>query len=146
MPSRSIWGRPPNPRPGRRWPTWLPVALLVLLGAIVFNPAIRAPLFLDDYFQTSMIEGTYPVARSPFELYDFVGDADRAVLMERGLLPWWSHPRITVRFFRPLSSALLYADHRLFGLHPLLFHLHSFAWWVVAALGARALFRRAFPA
>ena len=110
---------------------------------MIFTPAIRAPLFLDDYFQTSMIEGTYPVARSPFDLYNFVGDADRKILLDRGLLPWWSHPRITVRFFRPLSSALLYADHRLFGLHPLLFHLHSFLWWAVAALGARALYRRA---
>jgi hypothetical protein len=131
-----------SPREARRWPAWLPVAAILLAGVIVFFPALTAPLVLDDYFQTSMIEGTYPVARSPFDLYDFVGDADRAILLDRGLLPWWSHPQITVRFFRPLSSVLLYADHRLFGLRPFLFHLHSFAWWTVAALGARALYRR----
>jgi hypothetical protein len=116
-----------------------------MAGAIVFLPAIRAPLFLDDYFQTSMVEGAYPVPRSPFDLYNFVGDEDRAILMDRGLLPWWSHPKITVRFLRPLSSALIYFDHRVLGNRPLLSHLHSFAWWALAAFGARALYRRAIP-
>jgi hypothetical protein len=132
---------PPESLPRRR-PTWLPAVLVVLAGAIVFLPALRSPLFLDDYFQTSMVEGTYPSPRSPFDLYDFVGDADRAVLMDRGLLPWWSHPRITVRFLRPLSSALIYADHRILGNVPLLSHLHSFAWWAAAVLGAMALYKK----
>ncbi len=130
--------------PPRRWPAWLPVALILLAGAVLFLPALRCPLFLDDYFQTSMVEGTYPAPRGPFDLYDFVGDADRATLLDRGLLPWWSHPHITVRFLRPLSSALIYfVDHRLLGNRPLLSHLHSFAWWAAAALAARAVYRRA---
>ncbi len=119
--------------------------LVVVAGAVVFLPAILSPPFLDDYFQTSMVDGTYPSPRSPFNLYDFVGDADRALLEDRGLLPWWSHPRITVRFLRPLSSALIYADHRLLGDHALVSHLHSFAWWAAAAVAALALYRRALP-
>jgi len=126
---------------GRRG--WLPAILLIVAGALVFSPAIRAPLLLDDYFQTAMIEGTYPSPRSPFNLYDFVGNEDRALLLDRGLLPWWSHPRITVRFMRPLSSVLLYAERKLFGSRPLPSHLHSFAWWAAAALAALALYRRA---
>src|SRR5690606_4480258 len=42
-----------------------------------------------------------------------------------------------------LSSALLYADHRLFGGAPLPMHLHSFAWWVACVVGARARYREA---
>jgi hypothetical protein len=130
----------------RTRPAWLPVALLLLAGAVVFLPAIRSPLFLDDYFQTAMIEGTYPVPRRAWDLYSFVGDADRATLMDRGMLPWWSHPHLTVRFLRPLSSVLLYADRKVLGNHPLLSHLHSFAWWALAALAARALYRRVLGA
>lgn len=128
--------------PSRRWPAWLPVALLVLAGLVVFLPAVRAPRYLDDYFQTSMIEGTFPSPRKAWDLYNLCGDADRPLLIDRGLLPWWSHPRLAVRFLRPLSSVLLFANHRIFGNRPLLFHLHSFAWWVAAVLAARALFRR----
>ncbi len=56
--------------PRRRWPTWLPTLLHLVAGLVVFSPAIRAPFHLDDYFQTSMIEGTFPAPRSPFELYN----------------------------------------------------------------------------
>ena len=129
--------------PSRRWPTWIPSILLLVAGLVVFFPAIRAPLHLDDYFQTSMIEGTYPAPRSPFDLYNFCGDADREILLERGLLPWWSDPHLTIRFLRPLSSVLLFADHRLLGNHALVSHIHSFMWWCAAVFAARALYRRA---
>lgn len=122
----------------------LALGLLFLVGALVFLPALRSPFLLDDYLHASMIDGTFPAPRGPFDLYNFVNDADRAVLIDRGMLPWWSHPRLVIRFFRPLSSALLWADHRLFGNSPLPLHLHSFLWWTAAVLAARSLFKRCF--
>jgi hypothetical protein len=122
--------------------SWLLVTLA--LGAVLFSPAVRAPLFLDDYLQGAMVEGTFPAPRGPFDLYDFVDDASRAPLTERGLLPWWTHPKLTIRFFRPLSSALLWIDHSVFGHSALPMHLHSIAWWVAAVIAARVLFRRVF--
>src|SRR6185436_13697631 len=94
-----------------RW--WLP--FLFVAGIAVYFPCLRSPFLLDDYLHASMIDGTFPAPRGPFDLYDFVNDADRPVLTERGMLPWWSHPDLTVRFFRPLPSALLWADHKLLG-------------------------------
>lgn len=108
----------------------------------MFSPAIRSPLWLDDYTQAAMVEGTFPVHRGPTGLYDFVGDDDRQALLDRGVLPWWTNPTLKVRFFRPLSSALLYAEHRVFSHAPLPMHLSSFAWWIAAVLAARSLFRR----
>lgn len=125
--------------------TRLALVLVLLCGAALFSPAIFAPLFLDDHLQGAMVEGTFPVARSPFDLYAFVDDTDRAALTSRGLLPWWTEPHLKIRFFRPLSSALLWADHRLLSHEPLPMHLHSLAWWVAAVLAARALFRRLLP-
>ncbi|MBX3187987.1 MAG: hypothetical protein KF819_13270 [Labilithrix sp.] len=134
---------PPGSRAFWRHPR-APLLLVFALGVVLFFPAIRAPLFLDDYLQGAMVEGTFPVARGPFDLYDFVDDASRTPLTERGLLPWWSHPKLTIRFFRPLSSALLWMDHRAFGHGALPMHLHSFAWWIAAVLAARTLFRDVF--
>src|SRR6185437_1081486 len=122
--------------------------LLFLVGAIVFAPSLRSAYLLDDYLHASMIAGAYPAPRGPFDLYNFVTDADRAVLLDRGMLPWWSDPRLTIRFFRPLSSGLVYAEHRALGplagerVGRLLMHLHSFAWWAALVLAANALFRR----
>jgi hypothetical protein len=132
----------PGPLAGRR--AGVALGLLFLVGALVFLPALRSPFLLDDYLHASMIDGTFPAPRGPFDLYNFVNDADRAVLIERGMLPWWSHPRLVIRFFRPLSSALLWADHRLLGNAPFPLHVHSFAWWAAATVAARELFRRHF--
>jgi hypothetical protein len=126
----------------RRGQTAVVVALLLLAGTLAHLPALRSPPLLDDYMHVSMIEGTFCGRRGPFDLYDFVNEADRSVLLERGLLPWWSHPRLTIRFFRPLASALRWTEQRAFGSKHLLFHLHSLAWWAAAVVAAFLLYRR----
>lgn len=131
--------------PENRRRRWIFLVLLLFAGVFVYLPAIRAQYLIDDYLHASMVDGTYPAPRGPFDLYDFVNDADRTVLAERGMLPWWSHPRLKIRFFRPLPSALRWADQRIFGRAPLLPHLHSMLWWVAAVLAARSLFRRFLP-
>jgi hypothetical protein len=117
---------------------------LVIVGILVFLPAIRSPLLFDDYIHRSMANGTFPAPRGPFDFYDFVNGHDRALLLERGIVPWWTDPSLEIRFFRPLSSLLLYGDHRTFASAPLVLHVHSFLWWVLAVLGVRALFVRYF--
>lgn len=132
-----------NPAPNQR--RWIFLALLLLLGVVVYLPALRADYLLDDYLHAAMIDGTYPVRRSPLDLYNFISDVDREVLSARGLLPWWTHPELTIRFFRPLPSLLLWADHRLLGRGPVLLHLHSMLWWVAVVLAARSLLHRLLP-
>jgi hypothetical protein len=45
---------------------------------------------------------------------------------------------------RPLSSALLWIDHRVFSHSPLPMHLHSLVWWVAAVLAVRVLYKQFF--
>ncbi len=116
--------------------------LILVIGFFVHLPSLRCRYLLDDGIHASMVHGNYPVPRGPFDLYDFVGDADRDVLFERGMLPWWSDPHLTIRFFRPLSSALLWSEHKLLGDDPIPLHAVSFLWWIAAVAGARALFTR----
>ncbi len=117
---------------------------VLMIGILAFFPAILSPFVLDDYLHTAMVNGTFPGHRSPFQLYDFVNDAERGALIDRGILPWWSHPQLTIRFFRPLSSAMLWVNHKLLGGHHVLQHLPSVAWWIVAVYAANRLFRRLF--
>jgi hypothetical protein len=119
---------------------WLYV--LFAVGTLTFLPALLSPLVLDDYLHSAMVRGLFPAPRGPLDLYDFASDADRQILIDRGILPWWTHPQFTIRFFRPLSSLLLWADHRAFTGHPLFLHLPSFLYWAAAVLGAWRLFRR----
>jgi hypothetical protein len=123
----------------------LALAGILLLGALVFLPSLRSEFLLDDYLHASMIDGTFPVHRGPLDLYDFVDDTERATLIDRGMLPWWAHPQLRIRFLRPLPSLLRWAEQHAFGSSALLPHLHSMLWWAAAVLVARRLFRRLLP-
>jgi hypothetical protein len=120
--------------------------VLVALAVAVRLPALAAPFLFDDYAQLAMAEGTYPSPRGPLDFYAFIDEGSRAPLVEQGCIPWWSSPQLYVRFLRPLSSALVWADHRLFGRVALLHHLHSLLWWGVAVVAVHALLRRLLSA
>lgn len=121
---------------------WLALAGVLVVGALVLSPAVRSQFLLDDYLHASMIDGSFPVHRGPLNLYDFVADGERETLVERGMLPWWSHPELRIRFLRPLSSLLRWAEQMAVGRGALVPHLHSLVWWLAAVLAARRLFRR----
>jgi len=118
--------------------------LVTLFALLVRSPVLSTPLFQDDYNQLAMIEGRYPAHWGPFDLYDFINDGNRAALIDRGILPWWTHPHLELRFLRPLASVLLWADHRIFHGGALFQHLHSLFWWSLACLGLFALLRHLF--
>ncbi|MGH7435431.1 MAG: hypothetical protein ACRENE_07135, partial [Polyangiaceae bacterium] len=126
--------------PARRWVWWALVA-----GAVAVHvPALRTPFFLDDYVQIAMADGTYPGRHGALDLYDFIDDTNRHELLDMGVFPWWTDPKLVVRFLRPLSSLLLWADHKVFGRVALLFHLHSLVWWALASVAVLVLYRRCF--
>lgn len=112
-------------------------------GAVVNRAALRATLDLDDFAQRAMIEGTLTPRRGPFNLYDLIADDNRAALLDRGVIPWWSDPHLRVRFLRPLPSLLVWVDHRLFGNDAFGPHVWSFLWWAAAVLAAHLLYRTA---
>jgi hypothetical protein len=117
--------------------TWLLVILIA--GVLVFSPAIFSPFLLDDYWHEAMIQGTFPSPRSAFNLYDFMGPDDHAVLLERGVLPWWSDPDLKVRFFRPLTSVLLWLEGHATR-STVVMHLHSLAWWGILVVSVHKLY------
>jgi hypothetical protein len=112
----------------------------VAAAVLVHLPSLLVPFTIDDYAHMAMVDGDYPSAHDgPFGLYDFIDDANRSELVERGIMPWWTHPKLICRFFRPLSSALLWADYRLFGRSPIWSHAHSLLWWTGASFAVYVL-------
>jgi hypothetical protein len=134
---RNLTGAPEPIRP-----RWLEVAIwgVIALGVLIYWPSLEAPLALDDYAQRAMIEGHVTFRHGLLNLYDYINDANRAALLDRGAIPWWTDPRLVIRFLRPASSALVWLDHTFFRYHALGPHLHSLLWWGAAVFGVRTLF------
>ncbi len=127
---------------GRR----LVVASAVLAGLLVL-PALNMGYVLDDYMHLAALEGL-PSLASRFDLFTFAnGDPEITTpFIERGPFPWWTYPRVRLSFFRPLSSALHWGEHALFGRAPVLAHVHSLLWYAAVAAIVAGLYRRTLPA
>jgi hypothetical protein len=128
------------------------VYAIVLVSAIAVGIGLRAETLeagfsSDDYMEYVMIKGVYPVPRSPLDLFNFSDGsaAEVKALRDYGTIPWWSHPSFRLAMMRPLSSALIVLDHRLFGSDWFAFHLHSLIWWVILLIAAALLLRDLFP-
>jgi hypothetical protein len=110
-------------------------------------PTVGAGFYSDDAVQIAMLRGDFPAKRSSFDLFRFADEArDGRALVHFGYDPWWTEPGLRIALFRPLSSALLALDYRLFGLHATPYHLHSVLWGVALLCAAAAFFARALPA
>ena len=118
------------------------------LTVLLALPSLFADFYCDDQVMVLTIEGVEAVpVPGPFQLYSFMTGApgERDWLVQRSAVPWWTVDGIRLSFFRPLSSVLLVLDHAIAGRHPLPYHLHSLAWYLLAALAAALLFRRLLP-
>lgn len=125
----------------RRWYAW--VAFVVVVGIALRSHAVAVGFMGDDYVQFAMLEGLYAGERSPLDLYRFVGAGatEHVAHLQRGSLPWWTWSEFHGGAFRPLSSALLWVDHTLFGPDPKWAHVHALAWWALMVVSAARLLR-----
>ncbi|NMO19420.1 hypothetical protein HPC49_49240 [Pyxidicoccus fallax] len=117
---------------------------------LVSLPSLTVGLLLDDLLHRLILSGQLREFGDwgPLTLYEFVGTEGTppSGLRESGLLPWWTSDGLSVRFFRPLTSALLTLDTWLFGQAPFPAHLHSLAWFLGMVTVVGWLHRRLLPA
>ena len=129
---------------GPTGPARLAVPLGFVLAILLALPSLTAPLLQDDVVHRGMLlDKATGVHWSPLELYDFVGGPTRpaSLMIDRGLLPWFTDDGLRLRFFRPLSSALIALEAKLFGERTWLARLHSLLWFL-GILGLVAVLHR----
>src|SRR5688572_8654624 len=84
-------------------------SIATALGMLFALISLRVGFVLDDFGFLAWLDGTMPRRITPFNLYEFA-TGDRVAnfeMVRRGPWPWWADLEVKVRFFRPLSSALL---------------------------------------
>ena len=118
-----------------------------LAGILLTLPALWTGFAQDDHFFLMVFKGSpgfEVVDLSPLETFSFSkGDpAQRAELLERGLLPWWSAENWKLNFWRPLSSLSTWIDYLVFGESAWIMHLHSLLLYGILIAIAAVLYRR----
>lgn len=93
-----------------------------------------------------MVRGDFPVHRGPLDLFRFADERrDGRALVAFGYDPWWTEPGFKIAMFRPLSSALIALDVKLFGLKAYAFHVHSCLWFVALLVAVALFFSEVLP-
>ncbi len=135
----------------RRLASWLERpgfrARVVGISVLLCLPALGIGRLADDHMHRARIVGseTLPPGGDPtLELFTFMDgdDAHNDRLVEVGILPWWSAPRIRAAFLRPLSAWTHELDYALWPDAPWAMHLHSLVWLVLVLVLAGVGFRR----
>jgi hypothetical protein len=132
--------------PGSHARPWLKVSAL-LAALLVLAQLPHAQVFMDDYIQRVMLSSGMPGMERPFwDLFRFSSNdpALRQLQLEH-VFPWFVEPELRLAFFRPLSSALVALDIRLFGEDARLQLLHSGLWYVALCVLAARWYQRHWP-
>jgi hypothetical protein len=136
---------------GKRFINNRSIYIAIVIAAIGLGIGLRRHAFWDglisdDYLQFAMLEGVYPVKRSPLDLYNFYRSSEEVkTLKQFGTLPWLSDPNFRLAMLRPLSSALIAFDYLAFGNHIWAFYLHSVFWWVLMLVAVAGVLAEVLP-
>lgn len=122
------------------------VAAAFIAALAVYLPTVGTGFVLDDHVHRFALLGM-PGPSSGLNLFDFTParPEELAKYIESGPYPWWTSPEIKVRFFRPLSSALLQLDHAVFPDNAVAAHLHSVLWGLAMLWAGWLVLRRLLP-
>ncbi|HET8932714.1 MAG TPA: hypothetical protein VFN67_04700 [Polyangiales bacterium] len=123
------------------------LAAALLLGLTLQWPSLDGGFRSDDYVQWAMFHGEFPAPRSKLDLFSFADGTlvDREQLTDFGHLPWWSHPELRLRMWRPLASALMSLDFAWFDRDARLHHVHTLVWFCLLLIAAGRLLWRVLP-
>ena len=119
---------------------------LAVLAMLLCAPSLWLGWQFDDDFHRLALtqpEGSM-FYRSPAELFVFI-EGDEAVNRQSvvmGMLPWWSHEKLRLAFFRPLTGLTHWIDYKIWPEHPSLMHLHSLVWYGGIVIAATFFYRR----
>src|SRR5262245_12580801 len=102
----------PAAQSSSRFRFWAIVIIALSAGMALRWSVLDGGFFSDDMDHYAMRNGLYPVERSRLDMFNFSdGSAEEnARLIQSGHFPWWTHPRVHLSMWRPLSSALMAFD------------------------------------
>ena len=126
---------------------YLPVAAAILAIALTL-PSLNVGWLIDDQYHrwTIMRSSEYQdILLSPADMWTLCdGDEQRNhLMMDRGLLPWWTYRGLRWAFWRPLATLTHFLDYRFWPSRPELMHAQNLLWFG-ALVGCTGLLYRRF--
>ena len=125
--------------------------LVAASSFLLLLPSVFTGLSADDYFLRSITLQHHFAPNLPdsqLDAFIFVQNDNMGMRqwIEKGILPWWTHPKIQIAFWRPLSALTHWLDFKFYPGAPWLMHIHNILWYGLLSMLVLFFYRRFFLA
>jgi hypothetical protein len=121
--------------------------LVAAVAVLLCAPSLWLGLQNDDHILRAVLSDP-PLdpewTRTPIDAFSFVNGDEELIrkALEESRLPWWTHPRLHLAFFRPITGLTHWIDFRVWPELPWLMHVQSLLWFAGAVIAAASFYRR----
>jgi hypothetical protein len=117
---------------------------LAILAVVLSLPSLWLGWQLDDHTFRFVLLGEGEGEMTPVRVFTLLeGDQEfNRQLIDFGHLPWWTHDRFRIAFFRYFTVLTMMLDYWLWPESPVLMHAHSLLWFAVLAAAAVVFYRQ----
>ncbi|MEE2729795.1 MAG: hypothetical protein VYA55_03185 [Pseudomonadota bacterium] len=119
-----------------------------LITLVLTLPALGSGWLGDDYIHYALLHPDIQIPRandwSLFGLFSWVDATPERtrVLIDQGVIPWWTYEEFRYQFWRPLAELSHWLDHRLWRDSARLMHVQSLLWYLGLGWALYHLLRR----
>ena len=127
------------------------VPLVAAVAVVLSLPAMWVGWLADDHWHRAAVLEPPALPHSadlapgcPLDLFRFLdGDPQRTgLMMDMGVVPWWTYTKAKVAFWRPLSAATHWLDFRCWPGRAAAAHAQSLLWFALLVGAVAVLYRR----
>ena len=127
---------------------------IAIAAMLITLSSLKAGIYSDDEIREAMLTprnalkdmGLFPADSHFFKnavMTLYTWSVKKNVHKSLGMsYPWWGDKDLAINFWRPLSSATLWLDYKLWPKKPALMHLESILWFALAAFFVSFWYRR----
>lgn len=134
--------------PASRRALWLQLLFGAVVTVVLFLPSFRFGFMFDDHVMVAAQDRSTPhLMTQPLSVYRFMTGNPPEVLeaIKAGELSWWNDPEHQHTYLRPVTSALFWVDHALFGRWAPGYRIHQVLWYLALLAAVVLLLRRFLP-
>jgi len=110
------------------------ITVLVLVVFVFYVHTFNSGFMFDDYAQQEMLKRIKNNQRE-MNMFNFITTPEEVkYFTQMTAIPWWTSPKWSLKYFRPVATFSHLIDYSLWGSNPLPYHVNNVIWYAMLVL------------
>jgi len=107
------------------------IVILILVVLILYAHTLDSGFMFDDYAQQEMLKLIKNNKRE-MNMFNFITSPEEVrYYTQMTAIPWWTSPKWSIKYFRPVATFSHLIDYSLWRSNPLPYHIHNVIWYSI---------------